>query len=304
MIRVGIVGASGYLGRHLFAALAGDDGCRVTALDLERHPSIPAEDFREVDVSRPRTLDGAFEELDTVVYRAGLKGPAASFSRPVRFQEVNVQGLLHVVEACLRTGVSQLLYDSTESVFGPSDDPPFTERQPPDPNTVYGATKRVAEEYLRRLDADGALATVVFRYPRVVGGDGASVITRLAETIAAGETVEITASGAKRFDLVHLQDVVRWNRWCIRHVGWSGLLHLSCGRAFTAPEVARAVAEELSQPLRLQVTERRTPNDRLLPEHVELDTARSRKETGLDVRLTDLEELVRAVLSERHDPAR
>lgn len=295
--RVGIVGASGFLGRHLYARLAADDGYRVTAFDLSRHPSIPTRDFREIDVRRPRSLGSSFDGIDVLFYRAGLKGPARSFERPVRFQQVNVQGLLNVAVECLHAGVGQLVFDSTESVFGPSDEAPFGEGQPPSPNSVYGATKRAAEEYLARLAVDSPLATVVVRYPRVVAGDDESVITRLARSIAGGETVTITASGRKKFDLVHLRDVLRWNRWCTEHRDWSGTLHVSCGEAFTAPEIARAVADEIGRPLRMQITDQRSENDRLLPDHAELDAARSRRRTGLDPEVTGLEELVRTVLS-------
>lgn len=299
MTSVGILGAGGYLGRNLCAELAAEGACRVTALDLEQIPGVPAADFRSVDVTDPETLSGTLDGLDVVFYRVGLKGPAPSFDRPIAFQETNVQGLLNVAAECLHAGVDQLVYDSSESVFGPSDEPPFAENQPPTPNTIYGAAKAAAEDYLRRLAADTDLATVVFRYPRVVGGDGTSVITRMAEMISAGEAVTITASGAKRFDLVHLRDVLRWNRWCIAHPRWSGTLHVSCGEAFTATEVARAVADELSRPLRSEVTDERSENDRLLPDHAELATAASRRRTGLGVEAARLEELVAATLAGR-----
>lgn len=299
MKRVGIVGASGYLGRHLYAHLTADDDCRVRAYDLSRHPSIPGAQFHRVDVRDPASLMDEFTDIDVVFYKVGLKGPARSFEHPVRSHALNTQGLLNVAAECLRAGVQQLVFDSTEAVFGPADAAPFEESQTPSPNSVYGGTKRTSEEYLHRLAADGSLRTVVFRYPRVVGRDGESVIARLADSISAGETITITASGEKRFDLVHVRDVVRWNRECVRNPDWFGTLHLSCGEAFTALELARAVADRLSRPLRSEVTDERSANDRLLPDHQELADARSRRRTGLEVEVTSLDGLVEGVLGDR-----
>lgn len=144
-MRVLVTGASGFLGRHLVAHLAGR-GDEVTALCLEPGPLAPGIRFLSVDVRDRAAVAGAVAAADPelVIHLAALSHVGDSWKRMPEYFDVNVLGTEHVTAAA---SARRILFASTAEVYGlvPDDEQPIDERRAPAPRSPYALTKAAAE---------------------------------------------------------------------------------------------------------------------------------------------------------------
>jgi len=293
-MKVGIVGGAGFLGRNLYRAIIRQGEHQPHIFDLHRPAEATVEDFTFLDVTEEQTVRGAFNGFQLLFYKTGLMGPAASFEAPWDFYRLNLEGALRVLEECVRSGVEQFVYDSTECVFGHGNDSPFSKTERPRPASVYGATKASCENYLRHAAATESIAAAIMRYPRVISRINENVFTSIQRMVTEGREIRLSAGGEKRFDVVHLDDVVRWNLWFLSR-RFSGTLHVTAGFPLTVKDVIRGLAERITgDPAYRAVlsSDELSLNDRLLPDPMLLDDRRSRELTGLEVQRTSLEQFL------------
>lgn len=123
--------------------------------------------------------------LDVIFHTAAHKHVPLAEANPVEAVTNNVFGTHHLVEAALAAGVSRFVLISTDKAV--------------EPNSVYGATKRICEDLV--LDADaraGDHRFLVVRFGNVLGSRG-SIIPLFREQIQAGGPVTITDKRMTRF---------------------------------------------------------------------------------------------------------
>jgi UDP-glucose 4-epimerase len=293
-MRVGIVGGAGFLGGNLYDAIIRGGVHSPHIFDLQPPPGADPDRFTPLDVTEPGTIRGAFDGFQVVFYKTGLMGPAASFESPLDFYRLNLEGALRVLEECLRNGVEQFVYDSTECVFGHANRAPFSETERPRPGSIYGATKASCENYLRHIAATENIETAILRYPRVISPANSNVFTAIKTMISKNAEIRLTAGGEKKFDIVHLDDVVQLNRWFLENRR-SCTLHVTAGFALTVKDVIGGLSERLlgrADYGPVIASDELSLNDRLLPDPMILDDRISREATGLDVRMTRLEQFL------------
>jgi NAD dependent epimerase/dehydratase len=162
--RVLITGAGGFIGSHL-CELCLAEGAEVRAFihynsrsnwgmleDLDKKKlsniEIMAGDLRDSEAVR-RAVRGC----DRVLHLGALIGIPYSYLNPEDVVQTNVLGTLHVLRACLESGVERLVLTSTSEVYGTAQYVPMDEKHPLNPQSPYAASKvgsdKLAESYFR-----------------------------------------------------------------------------------------------------------------------------------------------------------
>ena len=122
-------------------------------------------DIRDENVTR------IFNEFkpEIVSHHAAQHSVAISSRDPVYDAEVNVLGLLNILNNSVKAGVKKVIFASSGATFGNPDHFPITDTTPQNPTSPYGITKMVAEHYLRFYKAEKGLDFTALRYGNVYG---------------------------------------------------------------------------------------------------------------------------------------
>ncbi|MGE3318948.1 MAG: ADP-glyceromanno-heptose 6-epimerase [Candidatus Berkiella sp.] len=158
------------------------------------------------------------------------------------------KSLLHY---CLDRGVN-LMYASSAATYG--DGLVFKEeRQYEKPLNVYGYSKFLFDQYVRRILPQAKSQIAGFRYFNVYGphedhkGSMASVAYHLNQQLPKNGMVKLFegcdgyGNGEQRRDFVYVDDVVDVNLWFMDNPKISGIFNVGTGKSQSFNDVAKAV---------------------------------------------------------------
>lgn len=218
-----VTGGTGFLGRHLVDALAGDD---VSVVSYNRDyatsetPNVIAAQGELFDIPRLVAVLQKYD-VERIIHTAAQSHPEISVGLPLTTFAANVDGTLAVFEAARMSGtVRRIVNLSSECAYGDQDEEtPVAESACPLPNTPYGVTK-VATELLGRVYRDTYGLDVVSLRVTEIYGPGLrmpEVLTDMIHAAAGHQTFHLDAGSAHRFQFVHVDDVVRAAVLACRH---------------------------------------------------------------------------------------
>jgi len=201
-----VTGGAGYIGSHVVVELAKAGYApivldnfatsaravlpRLAKLADAEVPLIEA-DVRDVDALRRAFHD---RPITGVVHCAGLKAVGEAEARPLTYYDVNVGGAFALTEVMGEAGVASLVYSSSATVYGQPEKLPVTEDALLAPQSVYGRTKRVVEDFLRDLArANPNWRIAVLRYFTAAGAHPSGLIGEAPCAVVTDGKVESLA---------------------------------------------------------------------------------------------------------------
>ena len=181
-MRILVTGGTGYIGSHTTLELlqAGHD---VVVMDnlansstesLKRVQELTGRTaaFVQADLLDPEALEAIFTEHspEAVIHFAGLKAVGESVAKPLHYYRNNVAGTLNLLAAMDRHDVRTIVFSSSATVYGASEEVPLIEKMPMDAVNPYGRTKEQIEDILSDLGAsDERWSIALLRYFNPVG---------------------------------------------------------------------------------------------------------------------------------------
>jgi len=200
-----VTGATGFIGSHLAAALVRAGWyVRCPVRDPGRAhwlKPLPVE-LVQADLTVPESLNGLFDGAEVVFHLAGL---TRAFW-PEEFFRANVTGTANLLRALSRSDSScrKLVFVSSLAAAGPSrPGVPRTEDDPPAPVSLYGKSKRLAEE---QVMTSCPVDWVIVRPPIVYGPrDGESLLYFRVAKLGLRPVLCVE----RYFSLVYVGDLVR-----------------------------------------------------------------------------------------------
>jgi UDP-glucose 4-epimerase len=176
-MRILVTGGTGYIGSHTTLALL-ESGHDVVVLDnlansskesLNRVQDLAGRsaEFVRADLLDEQAVDAVFTDhaIDAVIHFAGLKAVGESVAKPLYYYHNNVGGTLNLLRMMDKHDVRTLVFSSSATVYGASEEVPLTENTPMDAVNPYGRTKEQIEDILADLGAaDGRWNIALLRY--------------------------------------------------------------------------------------------------------------------------------------------
>ncbi|MEM7728629.1 MAG: NAD-dependent epimerase/dehydratase family protein [Pseudomonadota bacterium] len=223
--KIFITGTAGFIGFHLARRLL-DDGARVHGYDgfsdyydlslkRDRHAILSAEagfSFTEGLLEDAEVLHAVAKTFspDIIVHLAAQAGVQYSLQNPDAYMRSNVLGGYNVLETARRLRPRHLLMASTSSVYGASEDLPYSENQKTDrPLTLYAATKMSNEAMAHAYAHLWGVPTTLFRLFTVYGPWGRPDMAyfKFAEAMTEGRPIQVYNHGRMHRDFTYVADV-------------------------------------------------------------------------------------------------
>ena len=149
---------------------------------------------RQLDVSDAEGLTAAMDRLrpDVIVNGAAFTNVDAAEERPLEALDINAFAVRDLARAAGRHGAT-LVHYSTDFVFDGRASDPYTEEQPPNPQSTYAASKLLGEWFA--LDAPRAyVLRVESLFGRVPNGPAAKgSVAGILKTLEAGGAAKVFA---------------------------------------------------------------------------------------------------------------
>ena len=217
-MKILVTGGAGFIGSHLLQLLQGQQGVEVVVYDnlsSGRREHVPkAIRLVEGDVRDAEGLANLFasEGFDSVVHLAAQTMVPYSLSHPEEDCQINLLGLINILECCRKYAVKHIVFSSSAAVYGDNLNIPLHEEEKPMPTSAYGITKMASEHYLRMYHDLHGLNTTVLRFANVygerqgAGGEG-GVVSIFCKLLAAGQGVTVFGNGEQTRDFVYAGDI-------------------------------------------------------------------------------------------------
>ena len=222
-MKVLVTGGAGFIGSHVVDILL-EAGHSVSVVDnLWEHGGgrlenvNPQANFYEIDICES-ALSEVFqkEQPDAICHLAAQHSVKISTDDPVHDANVNILGLINILQNATKFGVRKIIFSSSGATYGTVEKMPVDERTPQFPESPYGITKMASEYYLRFWKSMYGLDFTILRYGNVYGprqdplGE-AGVIAIFTRQILLRETVRIDWDGEQQKDYVYVGDVAQAN---------------------------------------------------------------------------------------------
>ena len=250
-----VTGGAGFIGSNLVDALVelGD----VTIIDdlssgnLDNLEQLLKRDDVSLERLSVTDLEGMkphFEDVNCVFHLAAVSNISSSVADPLRTNEVNVKGTLNVLLAARDSGVRKVVFASSASVYGDTEEVPTAENALPDPLSPYAVTKLAGEHYCDVFSDLYGLETTSLRPFNVYGprqdpnSQYAAVIPLFIRSLLEGEAPTIDGDGEQTRDFVYVKDVVRAFIQALDHRA-KGAYNIAGGKGISINELFRQVSD-------------------------------------------------------------
>jgi UDP-glucose 4-epimerase len=198
-MKILVTGYKGYIGSHIFSELK-RQGYNVHGIDLK--------DGEDILHCLPN------ESFDFVFHLAACPRVDYSVKKPAYTMKQNVLVTSTLLEWAKDYGVKRVIFSSSAAVNGNGDGIP---------QSPYGLHKLVNEMECRLYSRLYGLDTVCLRYFNVYsedqeyGGSYSTVICAWLEMLKQGKPLRIDGDGEQIRDLIHVEDIVSANIFCMKY---------------------------------------------------------------------------------------
>jgi UDP-glucose 4-epimerase len=251
-----VTGADGFVGQHMVTALS-KAGWHVRSAQRSVGPPSSIADIVTGLELRPSTSwCAALNGVQAVVHLAARAHRSTETQQREKdlYFSINVEGTLQLARSAASAGVKEFIFLSSIAVNGSTTDgrEPFSERDEPAPNTVYGRTKAAAEQGLFELAGNSTMPITVIRAPMIYGAGAIGNFGKLKSAVGAGVPLPVGLIKNRRafLGIDNLTSFVR-HRLDTSNSSRFEVFLLADNEQVSTPEFIRLLARASKRPARL-----------------------------------------------------
>jgi dTDP-6-deoxy-L-talose 4-dehydrogenase (NAD+) len=242
-VNVLVTGATGFVGRHLVAALLAR-GCAVRAVarNVETAASMPwinevefvAADIHAADLDIAALTDG----IDVLAH---LAWPGLPNYRALFHFEHNLMADYRFIKGAVEAGVKQVLVTGTCFEYGMQSGP-LSENTAPQPSNPYGLAKHTLHLFLQNLQQEKPFTLQWARlfYLHGEGQNPNSLLAALDRAIDAGEASFNMSGGEQLRDFLPIASAADYLATIVHQRDFNGVINCASGQ----PVSVRALVEQ------------------------------------------------------------
>lgn len=251
-IKVVVTGGAGFIGSHIVEYWV-NAGAEVHIIDnlrtgyLSNVNLFPQAVFHNVSVTDKEKVFKILENTDYLHHLAAMISVPESVDKPHECVEININGILNVLDACKENGVKKIVFSSSAAIYGENPESPKRINMNPQPKTPYGITKLDGEYYLKMYNEQYNLGAVSLRYFNVFGprqdpkSQYAAAIPIFIEKALKDESITIYGDGEQTRDFIYVKDVVKANVLAATNNNVNGVFNVALGVSSSINEIAKGI---------------------------------------------------------------
>ncbi|MFK8025115.1 MAG: UDP-glucose 4-epimerase GalE [Ilumatobacter sp.] len=277
-----VSGGAGYIGSHTVRSLrdAGRDVVVLDSLELGRREAVIDAPLIVGDIADRDLVTATCNEhgVTQLVHFAAYKAVGESMQEPAKYWRNNVAGSVELYEACLASGVNEVVFSSSCSVNGNPAKMPLDETAAIAPESVYAESKAMVERILHWYGQTSPMRSVALRYFNAAGAsfDGRigedwtysqnlvplamkAVLLKDRRLQVFGDDYD-TPDGTCIRDYIHVADLADAHVKALQHLGEGGTtkaVNVGTGIGSSVLEVLNATAEAAGESVPHDIAERR-----------------------------------------------
>ncbi len=254
MQKITITGGAGFIGSHLCKYWISRN-FQVTVIDnlrsgFEKNLSglNNVTLIKESITSRAEVFK-AINGSKYVFNMAAMISVPESMTNPFECVNINVNGLINILDAAKEYGVEKVIHSSSAAIYGEDPELPKTTSMKPNPKSPYGITKLDGEYYLNMYSDFYGLKTTSLRYFNVFGpgqdpkSQYAAAIPIFVYKALNNEDITIYGDGEQTRDFVFVEDVVQANVLAAESSIKKGVYNVANGKTITIKQLAQLIIE-------------------------------------------------------------
>ena len=250
--RVLITGVAGFIGSNLADRLL-ELGANVISVDnlfngrlenLDTALKNKNFEFHKGDIRDLNFLLDLFKDVDIVYHQAAFTSVPQSVIMPDNCNDVNVNGVLNILNAARRMDVEKIIFASSSSVYGDTPTLPKREDMRRLPISPYGVAKLASEAYMQVYHQVYGLKTTSLRYfnvfgPRQRDSPYSGVIAIWLGNIIRDDDLIVFGDGKNSRDFTYIKDIVQANILAAEHDAPGEILNIGANLPITLTELAK-----------------------------------------------------------------
>jgi UDP-glucose 4-epimerase len=257
-----VTGGAGFIGSNIVSELL-KQGQQVVVLDNfatgKRENILPLMKnanltMIEGDLRSFHIVRSAVKGVDYILHQGALPSVPRSINDPITSNDVNILGMLNILEAAKEFGVKRVITASSSSIYGNSETLPKVESMPVNPLSPYALTKYAQERYCQIFSQIYGLETVALRYFNVFGPNQdptsqySAVIPKFIKLIMADKEPVIYGDGSQSRDFTFVENNVWANiQACTAPKAAGQVINIACGERYTLIDLVHMINEILGK---------------------------------------------------------
>ena len=213
-MKILVTGGAGFIGSHIVEHYQ-DKAEEIRVLDNLRTGYLRnleglRHTFIEGSICDRELVRQAVQGVDYIFHMAALVSVPESMSKISECIDINVNGLLNVLEEASAAGVKKIVLASSAAIYGDNPTVPKLEAMYPEPKSPYAITKLDGEYYLNMFRAEGKINTAAVRFFNVFGprqdpkGAYAAAVPIFIEKAVKGEDITVYGDGSQKIGRAHV----------------------------------------------------------------------------------------------------
>jgi len=238
-LRVAILGSEGFVGKNLVEGLQSEFD-----LILSDRYDISKDNYVQADILNLEQITKAVNGVDSIIHLAAHT-LVSSFEDTIKNAQVNIIGLLTILEAARKCNVKKIIFTSASSMLGATTEKLVSEKHPALPKTAYGVTKLASEHYLRIYKELYDLDYVIFRFFNIYGPHQLNgLIPTIVSKLHKKESVTVFGKGNQIRDYVYIKDTPKFFAKALTsNIADHQIVNLGTGRGATVMDVIQEISK-------------------------------------------------------------
>ncbi|NIR87038.1 NAD-dependent epimerase/dehydratase family protein [Candidatus Bathyarchaeota archaeon] len=258
-MKVIVTGANGFIGVHTVKGLL-DRGYKVEAVDVRTERLKEFSNNERFVAHEMNILDEDFKKIiemgDKVLHLAAVARFDTAEANPQTAVRVNVEGTLNIIQACIEKKANRLVYSSTGSVYSLNAPVPIREDAPRNPSSLYGLTKKMAEEWI--MFYGNQLPHVILRYGYIYGkGKNWGAVGAFLKRLSNNQQ-PIVFGGDQTNDFIYVKDIVKANLLALETVHTNQPYNIGTGKGTSIRDVCEYCIQAMKSDLKMKIEPART----------------------------------------------